>query len=85
MTPRHRVALVGKPATPRTPRTPSTPSNAPTIYNDARQLFVRSVVPGRLVGRDEERAELNGFIRQGIESKRGRCLYVSGPPGTGKR
>ncbi|KAL8824646.1 MAG: hypothetical protein Q9191_004910 [Dirinaria sp. TL-2023a] len=83
VTPRHRVALVGKPVTPRAPRTP-TPITVPTIYNDARQLFVRSAEPGRLVGRDEERAELNNFIRQGIEDRKGRCLYVSGPPGTGK-
>ena len=54
------------------------------MYNDARQLFVRSADPGRLVGRDEERDELNSFVRKGIESKGGRSLYVSGPPGTGK-
>ena len=84
MTPRHRVAFVGKPATPRAARTPATPSSVPTIYNHARQLFVRSAEPGRLVGRDEERAELKSFIRQGIELRKGRCLYVSGPPGTGK-
>ena len=84
VTPRHRVGLVGKPLTPQTPRTPSTPSNFPTLYNSARKLFVRSADPGRLVGRDEERAELSSFIQGGLESKKGRCLYVSGPPGTGK-
>ncbi len=84
ITPRHRVGLVGKPLTPHTPRTPSTPSNAPTVYNCARQLFTRSANPGRLVGREEERSELRTFIEEGIESKSGRCMYVSGPPGTGK-
>jgi len=84
VTPRHRVLLAGKGTTPRVPRTPSTPGTIPTLYNDARQLFVRSAEPGRLVGRDTEREELNSFIRRGTETNSGRCLYVSGPPGTGK-
>ena len=84
ITPRHRVGLVGKPLTPCTPRTPSTPSKSSTIYNAARQLFVRSADPGRLIGREEERKELKFFLQNGIESRSGRCLYVSGPPGTGK-
>lgn len=70
--------------TPHTTRTPSTPSIPPTVYNCARQLFTRSAHPGRLVGRDEERSELQTFIAEGIKSKSGRCMYVSGPPGTGK-
>lgn len=84
ITPGHRVGLVGKPLTPRTPRTPSTPSNAPTVYNCARQLFIRSANPGPLIGRVDERTQLHTFIEKGIESKTGRCMYVSGPPGTGK-
>ena len=36
------------------------------------------------MGRLKERDEVQHFIQQGIDSKRGRCLYVSGPPGTGK-
>ena len=63
---------------------PSTQSNAPTVYNCARQLFTKSANPGRLVGREEERIELRSFIEEGIKSKSGRCMYVSGPPGTGK-
>ena len=84
ITPRHRIGLVGKPVTPRFSRTPSTPSNAPTVYNSARQLFTRCTEPGRLVGRQEEWNEVQHFVQQGIDSKRGKCLYVSGPPGTGK-
>lgn len=84
ITPRHRVGLVGKSLTPHTPRTPCTPSSASTVYNCARQLFTRSANPGRLVGREEERNELHTFIEEGIKSKSGRCMYVSGPPGTGK-
>ncbi len=84
ITPRHRVTVTGKPFTPRTLRTPSTPSTVPTIYNAARQLFVRSANPGRLVGRDDERKELDAFITKAIDSGSGGCMYVSGPPGTGK-
>lgn len=75
---------MGKPLTPRTPRTPSTPTESPTVYNMARQLFSKSADPGRLIGREQERKELNSFIRGGIQTRSGRCLYVSGPPGTGK-
>ncbi|KAI9717542.1 MAG: hypothetical protein M1812_004683 [Candelaria pacifica] len=85
VTPRHRVTVAGNPLTPRTPRTPSTSSNSvPTVYNAARQLFVRSANPGKLVGRDEERAELSAFIQERMATSSGGGLYVSGPPGTGK-
>ena len=84
VTPRHRVILFGTPSTPRTPRTPITPNNTPTVYNAARQLFTRSADPSRLVGREEERDQLQTFIQNGIRAKSGQCLYVSGPPGTGK-
>ena len=56
----------------------------PTLYNVARQLFVRSASPGRLVGRDYERETLSTFLSTAMESGSGGCLYVSGPPGTGK-
>lgn len=77
VTPRHR-ALVG------TPRTPRTPSNGASVYNQARQLFARCSNPGKLIGRDEERSQLSNFIKNAIEAKSTGCLYVSGPPGTGK-
>jgi cell division control protein 6 len=81
ITPRHRV--LASQATPRSGRTPSTPSNA-SVYNQARQLFARCSNPGKLVGRDNEREELSTFISTAIDSKSTGCLYVSGPPGTGK-
>ncbi|KAL1638519.1 AAA ATPase [Diplodia intermedia] len=85
VTPRHRVSVAGKPLTPRTPRTPTTPrSSVTTIYNDARQLFIRGSQPGRLVGREEERNELQQFVSSRVGSKKAGCLYISGPPGTGK-
>ena len=61
-----------------------TPASIPSVYHDARQAFVRSADPGRLIGRDAERSELTSFIRAGHDGRSGRCLYVSGPPGTGK-
>lgn len=78
VTPRHR-ALVG------TPRTPHTPPSGASIYHQARQLFARCSNPGKLTGRDEERRQLSAFIHNAIEAESTTgCLYVSGPPGTGK-
>lgn len=85
-TPRHRV-IVGsalRVSTPQTPRTPGTLFTGPSVYNQARQLFARCANPGKLVGRDEERRQLSSFVEDSIKSKSGGCLYVSGPPGTGK-
>lgn len=85
ITPRHRVLIAGTQATPRSAKTPSTPANASNaVYNQARQLFSRCSNPGKLIGRDNERAELSNFLQNAIQSKSAGCLYVSGPPGTGK-
>ncbi|CAP95330.1 Pc21g04330 [Penicillium rubens Wisconsin 54-1255] len=93
ITPRHRVQVGAKPITPRTPRhadlppTPrqsATPKIANSVYSQARQLFARGSNSGRLVGRDAEREKLVSFITDGVESQKGGCLYISGPPGTGK-
>ncbi|KAI4288869.1 MAG: hypothetical protein L6R35_001871 [Caloplaca aegaea] len=84
VTPRRLLTPAGKHASPRTPRTPPTPTSVPSVYDPARQAFVRSADPGRLVGRDSERNQLDAFIRDGINGQSGRCLYISGPPGTGK-
>ncbi|KAH6666596.1 P-loop containing nucleoside triphosphate hydrolase protein [Halenospora varia] len=84
-TPRHRVTVTGKALTPRTPRTPVTPGGSSiTIYSRARQLFTRSFDSGKLVGRENEKAELTTFVQERIDATTGGCLYVSGPPGTGK-
>ncbi|KAF2740565.1 cell division control protein Cdc6 [Polyplosphaeria fusca] len=85
VTPRHRLIVAGRPLTPRTPHTTFTPrNNAPTVYNEARQLFVRGSAPAALFGRDEERKELETFISTRTKAKKSGCIYVSGPPGTGK-
>lgn len=47
-------------------------------------MFSRCSDPGTLVGRDTERQELKNFVAARIDSGTGGCLYVSGPPGTGK-
>ena len=85
ITPRHRVLLAGGQLTPRTPKTPITLADSRTpIYRQARQLFSRCSNPGRLVGRDEEREQLSTFITTCLEGTSAGCLYISGPPGTGK-
>ncbi|EPE35524.1 P-loop containing nucleoside triphosphate hydrolase [Glarea lozoyensis ATCC 20868] len=85
VTPRHRITIGSKALTPRTPRTPSTSSGSmSTVYSRARQLFIRSSEPGKLVGRESEKQELATFIKTHIEETSGGCIYVSGPPGTGK-
>ncbi|KAF2759278.1 cell division control protein Cdc6 [Pseudovirgaria hyperparasitica] len=84
-TPRHRVLVAGKPLTPRTPHTPSnTRSSAITVYNDARQTFAKGTMPTALFGREKERAELEHFVESRLQSTSSGCIYVSGPPGTGK-
>ncbi|CAO2648791.1 Nn.00g097400.m01.CDS01 [Neocucurbitaria sp. VM-36] len=85
VTPRHRLILAGRPLTPRTPHTPGTPQHtAPTIYNEARQVFARGSAPTALFGREEEKRELETFISTRVKSNKSGCIYVSGPPGTGK-
>ncbi|KAL5340533.1 P-loop containing nucleoside triphosphate hydrolase protein [Aspergillus crustosus] len=87
VTPRHRVQVGGKALTPRAPRTPrqlGTPATAQTIYTQARQLFARGASSGRIIGREAERQKLALFVEEGMQSRKGGCMYVSGPPGTGK-
>jgi cell division control protein 6 len=88
-TPRHVVMSAGKlfkRATPSTPLTPSTPSSIQTVYHSARQLFTRGTEPGQLIGREAEREQLTAFLERCSPeaASSGGCLYVSGPPGTGK-
>ncbi|KAJ0121279.1 cell division control protein 18 [Diaporthe amygdali] len=84
VTPRHRVMSVGKLSRRMTPKTPQTPASSQTIYHQARQLFSRSADPGQLIGREEERKSLRNFLGRSDSSQPNGCLYVSGPPGTGK-
>ncbi|CAM1506753.1 Fc.00g063940.m01.CDS01 [Cosmosporella sp. VM-42] len=96
-TPRHRDAFSTQPSTPRhavmsagklfkrlTPHTPLSPSTIQTVYHSARQLFARGAEPGQLIGRESEREQLTEFLDRCLSSSPKGCLYVSGPPGTGK-
>lgn len=82
VTPRHRLVLHAGKTTPRTPITPA--NGAITIYHAARQLFARCSNPGRLLQRDDERKEIAAFITTRQASSAAGCMYISGPPGTGK-
>jgi cell division control protein 6 len=82
ITPRHRHLISSNHSSPRTPSTPSTAAS--NVYNQARQLFATSTDPGVLIGREEEKDQLATFVQQRLESTQGACLYISGPPGTGK-
>jgi len=85
ITPRHRMGLLARPATPQSNRTPTTPRTIlPSIYNDARKLFKSSIHSSKIVGREKETLEISGFIEKRLTSKNSGCIYVSGPPGTGK-
>ncbi|KAF3222294.1 AAA ATPase [Orbilia oligospora] len=91
ITPRHRILSAKRtPKTPGgriidvlTPGTPVTPSSR-TIFTSGKNLFVRSTAPGKLVGREKEREQLTDFLKSKLEKRVGGCMYVSGPPGTGK-
>ncbi|KAL7945918.1 cell division control protein Cdc6 [Trichoderma barbatum] len=96
-TPRHRDAFASYPSTPRhavmsagklfkrmTPQSPLTPTTIQTVYHQARQLFARGSEPGQLVGREAEREQLTTFLDRVSTSSPGGCIYISGPPGTGK-
>ncbi|KAK2073087.1 hypothetical protein P8C59_007395 [Phyllachora maydis] len=75
---------VGKFSRRLTSQTPQTPAATQTVYHQARQLFSRSADPGQLIGREEERTRLKTFLSRCTSSAPGGCIYVSGPPGTGK-
>ncbi|KAI0842811.1 cell division control protein Cdc6 [Hypoxylon sp. FL0890] len=84
VTPRHRVMSVGKVSKRLFTTTPVTPTTVQTVYHRARQLFSRSADPGQLIGRDEERSQLREFLHRCSKPNPSGCIYVSGPPGTGK-
>ena len=53
------------------------------MYSQARQLFTQAA-SGKVIGRGAERTQLTNFISKSVETRTGGCVYVSGPPGTGK-
>ncbi|RUS20271.1 BAH domain-containing protein [Endogone sp. FLAS-F59071] len=63
---------------PQTAATPSTP------YERARERLHVSAVPDSLPCRENEFAEIAGYLEGAIEEGTGTCVYISGVPGTGK-
>lgn len=88
ITPRHKISVVGKPMTPRSqPGTPSSRiqgDSVASVLGAARAMFARGSAPGKLIGREREREKLATCLGERIEGGEGGCLYISGPPGTGK-
>ncbi|RYP81328.1 hypothetical protein DL769_002057 [Monosporascus sp. CRB-8-3] len=84
VTPRHRVMSPARISKRLTPQTPLTPTALQTVYHHARQLFSRSANSGQLIGRDDERQRLKDFLQRCSKPNPSGCMYVSGPPGTGK-
>lgn len=85
LTPKHRVNVLSTAFTPRTPRTSSgSLVTKRSVYNEARRVFARGGTLDPLVGRQNERGEIHTFIDDHFNAKKGGCLYISGPPGTGK-
>ncbi|KAK9462759.1 P-loop containing nucleoside triphosphate hydrolase protein [Lipomyces oligophaga] len=74
-------------ASPLTPcSTPGTPSS-PSVYNGVKSIFQRNMgsgKAGRLICRDTERHLVENFFQSHISEGRPGCMYISGPPGTGK-
>jgi len=84
VTPKQQVLQVAT-GTPKTAITPGTPGlRKLNPYTQARQLFSRSDATNALIGRDEEKRQLTNFISDRLNNERGGCVYISGPPGTGK-
>ncbi|KAI1911720.1 Origin recognition complex, subunit 1 [Ophidiomyces ophidiicola] len=84
-TPTHKRILVKKPLefTPLGTRVLS-PSYFSSPYRQARNLLHVSTVPDSLPCRDVEFNTVYDSLRVAITEGTGTCIYISGPPGTGK-
>ncbi|WEW61654.1 Origin recognition complex, subunit 1 [Emydomyces testavorans] len=84
-TPTHKRILVKKPLefTPLGTRILS-PSYFSSPYRQARNLLHVSTVPNSLPCRDSEFNTVYDSLRVAITEGTGTCIYISGPPGTGK-
>ena len=52
-------------------------------YQTAKQSL-HTAKPDHLVGRDQEVAEITGFLKTHLDKQSAGSLYISGAPGTGK-
>lgn len=64
------------------PTTPTKPKS--NVYTKAKALFQRGSSSDVLVGREDERDEINEFIQHTVGFNYSDSLYISGPPGCGK-
>jgi cell division control protein 6 len=55
-----------------------------TKFNEAKQMFRRTLTPTKLIGRNSERNTIQIFLNMTYKSKKNGSLYISGCPGTGK-
>lgn len=62
------------------PPTPSTP----TVYTLGKAIFQRGSHSSKVIGRTVERAIVEKFLDERLDSCTGGAMYVSGLPGTGK-
>ena len=65
------------------PRAKPLPANVDPISEAQRRLHV-SAVPSSLPCREEEFAEIFGYVEAKLREGTGGCCYISGVPGTGK-
>lgn len=88
VTPSHRLSSPRSGRTPRTPRTSllgRTPiDRTENVYTRARQVFATRSDTSNLIGREQEQQALRVYAHARLAAKAGGCLYISGPPGTGK-
>ncbi|OJD14844.1 hypothetical protein AJ78_04848 [Emergomyces pasteurianus Ep9510] len=85
-TPTHRRIVVKKPVefTPLGTRILSPSHFTSSPYRQARNLLHVSSVPASLPCRDSEFNTVYDCLRVAITDGSGTCIYISGPPGTGK-
>ncbi|EGE80680.1 origin recognition complex subunit 1 [Blastomyces dermatitidis ATCC 18188] len=85
-TPTHRRIVVKKPVefTPLGTRILSPSHFTSSPYRQARNLLHVSSVPASLPCRDSEFNTVYDCLRLAITDGTGTCIYISGPPGTGK-
>lgn len=65
------------------PRARPLPSNVDALTEAQQRLHV-SAVPSSLPCREEEFAEIFGYVESKLQEGTGGCCYISGVPGTGK-
>lgn len=68
---------------------PTTPTKPKSVYSHAKAMFQRGCPKpnhenGCLIGRELEALDISDFFTKNIKNKTCNCLYLTGPPGSGK-